>query len=57
MGKRCGLKILAISIALVLVASSVAMYGHSGAEAEKGMDESGGKVVISHFHRLLYSRL
>ena len=48
MGKRLGLKVLAISIALVMVASSVAMYGHSGTEAEKGISEDGeGKGVIS----------
>lgn len=40
-------KILAISIALVMVAGSVAMYGYSGTEAEKRMGEGGGKGVIS----------
>ena len=47
MGKRLGLKVLAISVALVMVASSVAMYGHSGTEWEKGISEGGGKGVIS----------
>ena len=48
MWNKFGLKVLAISIALVLVASSVAMYGHSGTEAEKGISESGGgKGVFS----------
>ena len=48
MWNKLGLKILAVSIALLLVASSVAMYGHSGTEAEKGISESGGgKGVIS----------
>jgi len=45
MRNKFGLKILAISIALVLVASSVAMY--SSADVEKGISEGGGKGVIS----------
>ncbi len=32
---------------MVLVASSVAMYGHSGTEAEEGISEDGGNGVIS----------
>ncbi|RZN35449.1 MAG: hypothetical protein EFT35_08545 [Methanophagales archaeon ANME-1-THS] len=40
-------KILVLSIALVLVASSVAMYGYSRTEAEKGMSKGSGKGVIS----------
>ncbi len=48
MGKRSRLKILAISIALVLVASSVAMYGYSETEGGEGISENGGgKGVIS----------
>jgi len=51
MAKRLGLKVLAISIALVIVASSVAMYGgYSGTEGGEGISESGGgggKGVIS----------
>ena len=50
MTKRLGLKVLAISIALVIVASSVAMYGYSGTEGGEGISESGGgggKGVIS----------
>jgi len=38
-------KVLAISIALVMVASSVAMY--SSTDVEKGMSEGGGKGIIS----------
>jgi len=33
---KYGLKVLGILIALVIVASSVAMYGYSGTEGEKG---------------------
>ena len=48
MAKRLGLKVLAISIALVIVASGVAMYGYSGTEGGEGISESeGGKGVIS----------
>ena len=48
MAKRLGLKVLAISIALVIVASGVAMYGYSGTEGGEGINESeGGKGVIS----------
>ena len=47
MWNKFGLKVLAISIALVIVASSVAMYGHSGTDVEKGISEGGGKGVIS----------
>ena len=48
MTKRLGLKVLAISIALVIVASGVAMYGYSGTEGVEGISESeGGKGVIS----------
>jgi len=48
MTKRLGLKILAISVALVIVASGVAMYGYSGTEGGEGISESGGgKGVIS----------
>ena len=48
MTKRLGLKVLAISIALVIVASGVAMYGYSGTEGREGISESeGGKGVIS----------
>ena len=48
MTKRLGLKVLAISIALVIVASGVAMYGYSGTEGGEGISESeGGKGVIS----------
>ena len=45
MWNKLGLKILAISIALVLVASSVAMY--NATDVEKGISEGGGKGVIS----------
>ncbi|RLE01780.1 MAG: hypothetical protein DRI99_06850 [Candidatus Aminicenantes bacterium] len=42
------MKVLAISIALVIVASGVAMYGYSGTEGGEGISESeGGKGVIS----------
>jgi len=48
MTKRLGLKVLAISIALVIVASGVAMYGYSGTEGGEKISESeGGKGVIS----------
>ncbi len=47
MWKRSGLKVLAISIALVIVASSVVMYGYSGTEGGEGISEGGGKGVIS----------
>ena len=47
MGNKFSLKVLAISIALVMVVSSVAMYGYSGTEVEKGIGEGGGKGVIS----------
>jgi len=47
MRNKVGLKALAISIALVMVASSVAMYGYSGTDVEKGISEGGGKGVIS----------
>jgi len=47
MRDKFGLKVLAISIALVMVASSVAMYGYTGADVRKGMSEGGGKGVIS----------
>jgi hypothetical protein len=47
MRNKFGLKVLAILFAIVLIASSVAMYGHSGTDVEKGMDEGGGKGVIS----------
>jgi len=48
MTKRLSLKVLAISIALVIVASGVAMYGYSGTEGGEGISESeGGKGVIS----------
>ena len=47
MENKFGLKVLAISIALVMVASSVAMYGYSGIDAEKGICEGGGNSVIS----------
>jgi len=40
-------KILAISVALVLVASSVAMYSSSNVNVEKGISEGGGEGVIS----------
>lgn len=45
MKKRLGLKILAISIALVMVASSVAMY--SSTDDGKGMNEGGEKGITS----------
>ncbi|RCV63856.1 hypothetical protein C5S53_11955 [Methanophagales archaeon] len=45
MRKKIGLKVLAISIAIVVVASSVAMY--SSMDVEKGMGEGGGRDVIS----------
>ena len=45
MTKRLGLKVLAISIALVIVASSVVMY--SVTDVKKGINEGGGKGVIS----------
>jgi len=48
MRNKFGLKVLAISIALVMVASGVAMYGYSGIEGGEGISESkGGKGVIS----------
>jgi len=48
MRNKYGLKVLAISIALVIVASSVAMYGYSGTEGGEGISEGGGgKGVIS----------
>ena len=48
MRNKFGLKVLAISIALVMVASSVAMYGYSGTEGGERISESeGGKGVIS----------
>ena len=47
MRDKIGLKVLAISVALVLVASSVAMYGYNAGEAEKRISEGGGKGVIS----------
>ena len=45
MGNRIVWKILAVLTALVLVASSVAMY--SGTDEEKGISEDGGKGIIS----------
>jgi hypothetical protein len=45
MQNKFGLKILVISIALVIVASSVAMY--SATDMEKGIDGNGGNSVIS----------
>ena len=45
MTKRLGLKVLAISIALVIVASSVAMY--SLKKGGSKLSEGGGKDVIS----------
>ena len=47
MGNKFGLnlKVLAVLTALVMIASSVAMY--SGTDVEKGISESGGKGVIS----------
>jgi hypothetical protein len=45
MRDKIGLKVLVISVALVLVASSVAMYGYSSTDVEKGI--GGGKGVIS----------
>ena len=47
MGKKLGLKVLAVLTALVLIASSVAMYGYSGTEVEKGISKSGEKGIIS----------
>jgi len=47
MWNKLGLKVLAILIAFVMVASSVAMYGHSVTDVEKGISEGGGKGVIS----------
>jgi len=48
MRNKFGLKVLAISIALVIVASGVAMYGYSGTGGGEGISESGGgKGVIS----------
>ena len=47
MGKIFGLRVLAVLTALVLVASSVAMYGYNGADVEKGISEGGGKGVFS----------
>ena len=47
MGKKLGLKVLAVLTALVLIASSVAMYGYSGIEVGKGISEGCGKGVIS----------
>jgi len=47
MGKKLGLKVLAVLTALVLIASSVVMYGYSGTEVGKGISEGGGKDVIS----------
>ena len=48
MRNKFSLNVLAVSIALVMVASSVAMYEYSGTEGEKGIIESGGgKGVIS----------
>ena len=45
MRNKVGLKALAISIALVIVASSVAMY--SSQKGENGIDAGGGKGVIA----------
>jgi hypothetical protein len=45
MRNKAGMKALAISIAIVIVASSVAMY--SATDVEKGISEGGGKGVIS----------
>ncbi|NQE46361.1 hypothetical protein C5S31_10105 [ANME-1 cluster archaeon GoMg2] len=45
MRNNVGMKALAIAIAIVIVASSVAMY--SATDVEKGIDGSGGKGVIS----------
>ncbi len=45
MQNKFGLKILVILIALVIVASSVAMY--SATDMGKGIDENGGNSVIS----------
>jgi hypothetical protein len=45
MENKFGLKLLAISIALVMVASSVAMY--SATDVEKGISEGGANGVIS----------
>lgn len=47
MRDKIALKVLALSIALVLVTSSVAMYGYSGTGEEKGITEFGGKGTIS----------
>ena len=45
---KYGLKVLGILIALVIVASSVAMYGYSGTEGGEGISEGGGgKGVVS----------
>ena len=45
MVNKFGLKILAVFTALVLIASSVAIY--SATDVEKGIDEGGGKGVIA----------
>jgi len=47
MRNKVGLKALAVFFAIALIASTVAMYGYSGTEAEKGISEGGGKGVIS----------
>ncbi len=47
MWNKYGLKVLAVLTALVLVASSVAMYGSNAGEVEKGISEGGGRGVLS----------
>ena len=47
MWNKFGLKVLAVLTALVMVVSSVAMYGYNAGEVEKGISEGGGKGVIS----------
>lgn len=47
MQKKPVWKVLAISIALVMVASSVTMYSSSNVNVEKGINEGGGNGVIS----------
>ena len=46
MGKKFGLKVLAVLTALVMVVSCTAVL-YSGTEGEKGISEGGGKGVIS----------
>jgi len=47
MGEKVDLKVLAVLTALVLIASSVVMYGYSGTEVGKGISEGGGEGIIS----------